>query len=95
MPRLYLAAAIMLLLGISTPISSFAQEEEFFPDSYTGQQSIPADAYGAAYRSSREHRRERPSDTVVDPETGDVIGADPDPNIRSEMERDPPSDRGR
>jgi hypothetical protein len=101
---LFLSTVTAGLLAIST--TTFAQnlvvEAQDYGDADRAQQGSnyagPTDAYGSAIRPTRENRREiesTPSGSVVtDPETGQIIGADPDPEVRLEMRRDPPSDRG-
>jgi hypothetical protein len=100
MSRIKTAAAVVLLASVSASTAAFAQQEEFLPDNYTIQQERgaykgPVDAYGSAVApSNRRELRSAPSGySVIDPETGRNIGTDPDPQVRLELRRDPPSDR--
>ncbi len=101
MSNIKATAALVLLVSVGAPLSAFAQQEEFLPDSYSARKGdiieAPTNAYGSAVAEARSRRlesRSTPPDFVVtDPERGDIIGADPDPEVRLELRRDPPSDR--
>jgi hypothetical protein len=88
-------AGLALPFVMVLPGGAFAQAVEFLPDTYTNRQTIevPADAYGAEIAPTRgnlrELRKTSPNTVVVDPD-GQIVGADPDPNVRFELRRDSP-----
>lgn len=90
--KIKMAAAIALLAVVAAPGTSSAQQEEFLPSQYSmHQEGVPSDAFGSAIAPTR-HRGGRhampPSNTEVTDDTGNVIGADPDPNVRFDLRRD-------